>query len=180
MTDIIYKRAETTDELNQILNLQQINLPTKISQEEKKIEGFVTVHHDFDILQKMNTKCPHIIAKHKGSVVGYTLCMDASFKNDIEVLQPMFSKIDKRIDATTTYIIMGQVCVGKAYRKKGVFRGLYHYMKSQLKLQYDLIITEVDKSNKRSLNAHYAIGFKILYSYRSNNHDWEILYWSLK
>ncbi|MBT8273459.1 MAG: GNAT family N-acetyltransferase [Bacteroidia bacterium] len=179
MSAIIYKRAETAEELNQILNLQRINLPTEISNEEKQSEGFVTVHHDYDILKAMNDKCPHIIAKHSDKVIGYTLCMDRSFKNDIEVLKSMFGQIEKKIEKTISYIIMGQVCIDKAYRKQGIFRGLYQQMKSALKSQFDLIITQVDKSNIRSLNAHYAIGFKILYSYRSNEHDWEILFWRL-
>ncbi|NND52484.1 MAG: GNAT family N-acetyltransferase [Flavobacteriaceae bacterium] len=179
MSAIIYKRAETAEELNQILNLQRINLPTEISNEEKQSEGFVTVHHDYDILKAMNDKCPHIIAKHSDKVIGYTLCMDRSFKNDIEVLKSMFGQIEKKIEKTISYIIMGQVCIDKAYRKQGIFRGLYQQMKLVLKSQFDLIITQVDKSNIRSLNAHYAIGFKILYSYRSNEHDWEILFWRL-
>lgn len=180
MKDLIYKRAETSEELQQILALQHLNLPTKISKAEIQNEGFVTVHHDFEILKAMNTKCPHVIAKHDDRVVGYTLCMDVSFRNDIQVLKSMFRQIVKKIDDGTSYIIMGQVCVAKANRKLGIFRGLYEFMKSELKSQYDLIITQVDKSNKRSLNAHYAIGFKVLYSYRSKDHDWEIIYWSLK
>jgi len=43
-----------------------------------------------------------------------------------------------------------------------------------------MIITEVDITNTRSINAHRAIGFNTVYSYRSNNQDWEILYWNLK
>lgn len=51
MSIIIYKRAETTKELNQILELQRANIPSVISREEKTTEGFVTVYHDFEILK---------------------------------------------------------------------------------------------------------------------------------
>ena len=73
-------------------------------------------------------------------------------------------------------MVMGQVCIESSFRKKGVFRGLYNFMKEKMKLDYDLIITEVDQNNTRSMNAHQAIGFKILYSYQSNSQDWNILY----
>jgi hypothetical protein len=98
------------------------------------------------------------------------------FKEDIDILKPMFKQIDNCLKENQSYIVMGQVCIDKSFRKQGVFRGLYNFMKEELKSNYDLIVTEVDKNNARSMNAHTAIGFKILYSYHSNSQDWNILY----
>jgi len=178
--EIKYKRAESIEELEQILQLQQTNTLTTISDKERMQEGFVTVQHGFSTLKAMNDKCPHIIAKNNQKVVGYTLCMLKEFKEEIEVLKPMFKNIDNCLKQNEAYVVMGQVCIDKAFRKQGVFRGLYNFMKKQLHTEYDLIVTEVDIANTRSLNAHYAIGFKTLYSYRSNNQDWNILYLDLK
>ncbi len=83
------------------------------------------------------------------------------------------------MDQNETYIVMGQVCIDKTFRKQGVFRGLYNFMKKQLQTEFDMIITEVGVANTRSINAHYAIGFKTIYSYRSNQQDWNIIYWKL-
>ncbi|MBT8267437.1 MAG: GNAT family N-acetyltransferase [Bacteroidia bacterium] len=179
MSTIVFKRAETNTELEQILELQRINLPASLSEAEKQTEGFVTVHHNFETLKSLNDTCAHIIAVHDHKVIGYALCMDKSFRNVIPVLKPMFDKLDTILPIDSSFMIMGQVCVDKDFRKQGVFRGLYQHMRSELKSQYDQIITEVDTSNKRSLHAHLAIGFKILYSYRSKNHDWEIVHWNL-
>jgi ribosomal protein S18 acetylase RimI-like enzyme len=180
MSSIIYTRVTSNEELKQILQLQHLNIPSAISENEKQEEGFVTVNHNFKILKLMNDLCAHTIAKYDDKVVGYALSMVKAFKNDIEVLQPMFQQIDNLVGKDASYIVMGQVCVDKNFRKQGVFRGLYEHMKSELYSEYDTIITEVDKKNIRSLNAHYAIGFKVLYSYRSNNQDWEILSWDIK
>jgi len=177
MSRIIYKRAETNQELHQILELQRTNIPSVISEKEKQKEGFVTVHHTFEILKAMNDKCSHVIAKNNGEVVGYALCMLKIFKEDIEVLRPMFQQIDNSLQAETTYFVMGQICVDKTYRKQGVFRGMYGFMKQEMRLIYDLIVTEVDIENTRSLNAHYDIGFKHLHSYNSKNQDWELISW---
>lgn len=49
-------------------------------------------------------------------------------------------------------------------------------MKRELQFDFDMIITEVDQANIRSIDAHFAIGFKVLYSYRSNQQDWKIIY----
>ena len=173
--DITYCRASTVDELQQILKLQQQNLPASLSNAEQEEEGFVTVIHHFEILKKMNDCCPHVIAKHNNKVVAYALCMHPEFANEIEVLKPMFAQINRTVSDDLKYMAMGQICVDKAFRKKGIFRGLYHFMKQELKPDFDAIITEVDARNMRSLNAHFAVGFENLKEYRSNDKHWFIL-----
>lgn len=177
MKSITYKRANTDQELKQILILQHANYSTAISEDERIKEGFVTVHHDFKLLKRMNSKCPHTIAKYEDNVVGYALSMVKDFKEDIPVLKPMFQQIDNCLKPNQTYLVMGQICIDKRYRKKGVFRNLYNFMKQQLKPEFDMVVTEVDVLNKRSLNAHYAIGFKPLHIYNSNNQEWALIYW---
>lgn len=172
---VTYKRATDASELKQILELQQRNLFAKVSVEEQHKEGFLTVSHSFGLLKKMNAVCPHIIAKAKDEVVGYTLCMHPKFSNEIEILKPMFLEIETIIPKIENYIIMGQVCVDKNYRKKGVFRNLYQNMSEFLKPEFDSIITEVDAKNTRSLKAHYAVGFKLLKSHISGGQDWELI-----
>jgi predicted GNAT family N-acyltransferase len=174
---ITYKRAKTDEELLQILKLQQANFSSSISEEEKTKEGFVTVQHDFDILKSMNEKCQHIIAIHDHKVIGYALSMVKELQEEIEVLKPMFQEIEKHIENQSSYLVMGQICVDKEFRKKGVFRGMYAFMRQELHQQYDLLITEIDSSNKRSIDAHYAVGFKQLHTYYANNQDWEIVVW---
>ncbi|MFT7899796.1 GNAT family N-acetyltransferase [Tenacibaculum ascidiaceicola] len=163
-------------ELLQILELQQQNLPESLSETDKKEQGFVTVRHDFELLKKMNEIHPHIIAKSNGNVVGYALSMSKVFRNDIPILVPMFDEIDTTLQGKKPYILMGQVCIDRNYRGNGVFRGLYAKMKEEFTGIYSSIITEVDEKNIRSMNAHKAIGFKTLKTYRSNNHNWEIIY----
>ena len=172
---IDYKRASQKNELEQILQLQRDNLPTVVSEEIKKTEGFVTVHHDFDILNRMNEACPHIIAVINEKVVGYALCMHPDFGDEIEVLKPMFAQLKQILGPEETYITMGQICIDKAYRRQGIFRKLYNYMIQELKPEFGCIITEVDAKNMRSLEAHYAVGFELLSRYASGGQDWELI-----
>ncbi|MFT4668810.1 MAG: putative GNAT superfamily acetyltransferase [Flavobacteriaceae bacterium] len=173
---IQYKTASSSEELHQILALQKSNLPISISSEEKDQEGFLTVDHEFDILKRMNDVCPHIIAVDNNVLAGYTLCMHTKFAEEIEILKPLFTEIGKHSTPFKTYVIMGQVCVAKEYRKRGVFRKLYAKMKASIFPEFDAIVTEVDASNRRSLEAHYAIGFKILSKHRANHRDWVLIY----
>ncbi len=174
-TNITYHRVSTIEELNQILKLQKNNLLQELSASEKEKEGFLTVYHTFDILKQMNDACSHIIAKHNNTVIGYVLCMTKDFKNKISVLVPMFNEIELVVSKNINYVVMGQVCVSKYYRERGVFRGLYKFMGESLKSNFDAIITEVDVKNIRSSNAHKAVGFKLLKNYMSNNQLWEII-----
>ena len=180
---VTYHRVSTTEELQGILELQEQNLSDFISEKEKESQGFVTLKHNFDILKRMNDCCPHCIVKSNNKVVGYALSMLQDFKSDIPLLTPMFIEIDKTLKEQyldINYIAMGQVCIDKSQRGKGVFRGLYNYMAEQLKGKFDAIITEVDTKNMRSSNAHKAIGFNVIKNYKSNNQLWEVILFIFK
>ncbi|MFH4963619.1 GNAT family N-acetyltransferase [Gaetbulibacter sp. M235] len=122
---------------------------------------------------------PTYHCKRWGKIVGYALSMVEDFKDEIGVLKPMFDKIDDNLHSDISYIVMGQICVDKAFRKQGIFRGLYTFMKQQMQGKFDMIVTEVDKLNTRSTEAHFAVGFKALASYKSDNQDWIIIYLDL-
>ncbi|MER3375564.1 MAG: GNAT family N-acetyltransferase [Allomuricauda sp.] len=172
---IYYKQASSEQELEQILLLQQENLVNSLSCEDREKEGFLTVEHSMEILKAMNERCGHIIAVENGDVIGYALCMHPAFSDSIEVLQPMFIEINKVVEGKANYMVMGQICVAKNYRGKGIFRNLYLTMKNRLPEGFDTIITEVDGKNKRSLAAHAAVGFKTLKVYTDGGREWHLI-----
>lgn len=185
-TMIAYTIVTTDKELKQILKLQRENLPTALSEEIKKTEGYVTVEHSFDLLKRMNDTCPHIIAKDGDRVIGYALSMHPKFGNSIVVLLPMFEQISIVLKNPSTalgltsnnFIVMGQICIHKDYRKQGIFRKLYETQLKKIAPRFTKIITEVDRKNTRSLEAHYAIGFKTLSRYSSDGRNWELILFS--
>lgn len=172
---IRYTRAQTTSDLEQILALQQQNLKTVLSGSEKQNEGFVSVVHDLELLDAMNRVCAHIVAKEGDTIAGYALCMHPDFSETIPMLRPMFKKVRSIVDPAHRFVIMGQICIAKTWRKKGIFRGLYSAMRSELTSMFESIITEVDDENQRSLAAHMAIGFKTLEVYRSGDRTWHLI-----
>ncbi len=179
---IHYTTANTTNDLQQILELQKSNLPISISTDERKAEGFVTVQHDIAILTAMNRPHPHIIAKDGDSVVGYTLVMLRSFDTHIPVLVPMFEQINgiaykgEHLEAVN-YFVMGQVCIQKNYRSKGIFKGLYNALKNQMSPHFKYVITEVSSRNPRSIRAHEKVGFQTILTYQTQLEEWLILLW---
>lgn len=177
-TEIEYTLAKTDTELHDILRLQNQNLATNISSEESSKEGFVTVHHTFDVLKSMNTLAPHVIAKDQDRVVGYALAMSPKLRNDIIVLKPMFALIDQEIKNDSTYLIMGQVCVDKAYRRQGIFKALYYKMQQCYHKKYAFLITEIAYNNLPSIHAHRAIGFETLTTHQDASTTWQIVRWN--
>lgn len=181
---IIFKRAGTKEELQGILALQKNNLPKFISEEEKKTQGFVTVHHSYEILEKMNNAESAIIAKDGNEVIAYLLAMRKELKNDIPVLVPMFEILDKIIYkgmalSEYNYIVVGQVCVSKNHRGTGLLDKCYDEYKKYLSSQYDFAVTEIDKENLRSIKAHKRIGFELLHNYNSPlGRSWDIIIWN--
>lgn len=172
---IKYLQAHTEHQLRQILALQQENLPKNLSADDMEQQGFLTVEHSYSILKEMNDECGHIIAESDGAVVAYALCMHPKFAESIPVLKPMFKEINKMVKQEEKYMVMGQICVAKNYRGKGLFRGLYTAMKQSLPYGFDSIITEVDAKNKRSLAAHKAVGFVEERRYTEDGKEWVLI-----
>lgn len=173
-------RASSQVQLQEILELQEANLPKHMSSDQMRIEGFVTVTHSIEILDRMNKAEAHVIALSGEKVIAYALSMHKSFWNSIPVLMPMFNKInelkyDGKALRDSNYIVMGQICIHEKYRKTGLFRELYNYMANQLKLKYDYLITEVDIKNQRSLSAHKHFGFIPIHRYVAAGTEWDIL-----
>ena len=178
---IIYTTASSTDELHQIQQLQTENHRSNLSVELQSSDGFLTVKHSLQLLEQMNTVTPHIIAKDGDHVVGYALGMSKDFVSRIPELRMMFDMIDqvKTVEfdlSAMDYIIMGQICVKKDYRGKGIFQGLYQLYFERYKGLFPYIITEVAIRNTKSLFAHQKVGFRIIHQYIEEGVDeWAIL-----
>ncbi|HVF81518.1 MAG TPA: hypothetical protein VM884_06275, partial [Flavisolibacter sp.] len=118
---ITYTTSTSVQDLQGILLLQKANLPTNLTEAEMAAQGFVTVVHSLADLQKLNETEQHIIAKASNKVIGYLLAMTAASKDAIPVLQPMFAlfnslQFQNKPVAAFNYMVVGQVCVDKAYR----------------------------------------------------------------
>jgi len=177
--------AQTTEDLEQILVLQQQNLIQNIDETEMQTQGFVTMKHSLPVLQQMHDLAPSVIARDNGEVVGYALVMLRECRELFPPLEPMFNNLDKleyRNQPLNEYrfYVMGQVCIDKKYRRTGLFDQLYHKHKEIYSNQFDFIITEVSTRNHRSLRAHERVGFETLDSYHDELDEWAVVLWNWK
>ena len=168
-------------ELEEILELQRVNLPRSLSERERAENGFVTVEHTLDVLRKMHALVPSIVAKDGDVLAGYALVMPVACREFIPVLAPMFARLDASARLKDRrYYVMGQVCVAKAYRGKGVFDRLYAAHREYLHGKFDASVTEISERNPRSLKAHARVGFEELDRYRDATDEWVVVIWDWK
>lgn len=176
------KLCENQEELHQILAIQKENHFKSLSTDSKENKGFVTVMHDFEMLDKMNEKSRQIIAKNENEVVGYALVMLKEFKDMIPVLVPMFETFEKieyhqKKLSDLNFYVMGQICVKDGYKRRGIFKNLYLKHKEVYSKKFDYCVTEVSSSNIPSMQAHEKIGFKTIYTFTDKTDEWNILLW---
>jgi hypothetical protein len=178
-----YTTAQNDQDLAGILALQRANLAVNLTSEEVTDQGFVTVVHSPEDLRKMNDIEQHVIAKDGDQVVAYLLAMTPASRADIPVLMPMFDTFDAvqyhgRPIAAFQYIVVGQVCVDKAFRGQGVLADAYAEYKHQFAMRYDFAITEIATRNTRSIRAHEKIGFNEVHRFTAPDaEEWSIVVW---
>jgi len=162
-------------ELEQILALQRANLAPALSADESAAQGFLTVVHDLPLLRRMHAIAPSIVAIDGDVLAGYALVLPVDCRELVPVLAPMFDRLDRL--GATRYYIMGQVCVAKPYRGRGVFDALYAAHREHLSAGYERCITEVATRNTRSMRAHERVGFRVLDTYTDATDEWVLVSW---
>ena len=115
-------------DLQQILVLQAQNTISSLTDNERRSQGFVTVEHDLPLLRRMAKPYGHAVAMNGEQLVGYALVMLPTLRDDIEVLRPMFARLNHltyqgQKVSSYPFFVMGQVCIAYDYRGKGVSIG---------------------------------------------------------
>ncbi len=168
--------------LEEILKLQQENLAAQLSVAEAREQGFVTVKHTLDVLRTMHDVLPSVVAMEERHLVGYALSMARECRPLIPVLEPMFQvldwlTVDRRPLANRPYYVMGQVCVAKAHRGRGVLEALYAAHRNAYASKFELLITEISVRNVRSMKAHARMGFRDIHRYEDGAESWVVVAW---
>jgi len=165
-------------ELLQILELQRANLARNLPAEEVAAQGFVTVEHTLEVLRRMHALAPSIVAVAGDQLAGYALVMPVECRSFIPVLEPMFQRLDALGMSRERFYVMGQICVAKAFRGRGVFDQLYAAHRRHYSAAYGSVVTEVATRNGRSMRAHERVGFAVIERYRDPTDEWALLRWN--
>jgi ribosomal protein S18 acetylase RimI-like enzyme len=176
------KLVSDFSELKGIKSLQDQNLKKNLSDDDAEIEGFVTAEYSIEFLQSLHGKSPSIIAKDDDLVVGYALVALKSIRDQHELLADLFNSIDKieykgQLLKNSNYVVVGQLCVAKNYRGRGLVQQMYQHFKTSLSGKFEYCLTDIANNNPRSLKAHLKTGFQVVDTLYYGAIDWDIVLW---
>jgi len=177
--------VEHTEQLKQIAHLSAVNLRSVIDETTKADQGFLTWEYKTELLEAMHAFAPSVIATYEGVVVGYALVATHAMSG---VHQEMKLMLDNLSNLTYLgkpmndyrYYMMGQICIDKEHRGKGLFEKLYQHHRTVYSKQFDILLTEVSTSNHRSMRAHEKVGFKTIHTYHDHMDEWNVVVWDWK
>lgn len=173
----------TKNELEQIHHLNRMNIKQNLDDREKEEQGFVSWLYPVELLEQMHQLAPGIIVKDDDRVIAYALTTLKESKSFHKDLAAMFSQLENvmyngRTLSSHNFYCMGQICIAKDYRGRGLVKELYHKHREIYKDQFDFILTEISSKNERSIKAHQRVGFKTIYKYRDEADEWEVVVWN--
>ncbi|MEX0958841.1 MAG: GNAT family N-acetyltransferase [Burkholderiales bacterium] len=151
-------RRATDSDFESILALQEANLHQNLT-EMQRADGFLSVHFTRDQFAEMNTGATVTVAEENNRIAGYACSSAREFNVDFPLLTAMLGALPgltflgRSLDSSRT-CVYGPVCVGRAFRGRGVFRGLIDRLKKELAGRYDCAVAFIAKDNVRSLGAH--------------------------
>ena len=179
---MLIKRVSDRKEIEGIKTLQTANLRQNLNPEEIRTQGFVTAEYSLDFLERMNEDEPAVIAVDDDKVVGYALVATRGLLGQHELLDDLFRQVDEQIYrgeklSERNYVLVGQLCVAKEQRGKGLAGKMYELFRSELSGRFDYCLTDVQVSNPRSIRAHLRAGFQIIGELNYGGSPWKIVIW---
>lgn len=174
------KLVSAEDEILQIKSLQEKNLRQHLTDEEASSQGFLTASYTLDYLIEMNAAFPSVIAKDNEAVVGYAMITTKEMRNGHDLIKDLFDNIDRchyegKQLRDVHYVVVGQLCVAKAYRGMNLVKKMYDFFADAVKTEYAFMVTDVDCDNHRSLKAHAKAGFHVIDSLIYGGKKWDIV-----
>lgn len=156
--------AATNREIQEIRDLQEVNLKENVTAVNRLSDGFLGAKYELYFLKAMNDLTQAIIAKQKRVLVGYALATDRSLLAQHPLLNDLGTQINKipfgvKFISDFDYLVVGQLCVEKEVRGRGLAQDIYAQFKATYENQYHFADTVVDRENLASLKTHLKVGF---------------------
>ncbi|HEY7316961.1 MAG TPA: N-acetyltransferase [Candidatus Binatia bacterium] len=159
MASVIFRRAQPRD-YSDILRLQSENFIGNLA-EEQRSEGFLSAEFSPIQVAKLAEDLGTTIATVDTQLAGF-LC---AFRNQFDHGSPVVAKMldayplvrfeGQPLSSYNSYVY-GPVCIDRAYRRRGLLRGLYKTQKQEIAGLFDVGVAFVSRSNPHSLSAHIA------------------------
>ncbi len=163
MSELTFRRAETQD-FDLMVELQNQNLATRLSEEEKQ-QGFLSGSFTQAQFSNLNDDIAVIVGLDESKLVGFLCASSIEFNQDFRLPAAMiarFQHVSYKGQVLSNYksVVAGPVCVDRNYRGKGIFESMYEHLIQTVPAKYNLIAALVSTINPRSIRAHEKVGLE--------------------
>ncbi len=159
MINVIYRRALPAN-YPAIVRLNAANFIANLAEAERQ-DGFLSALFSMEQTAAMAQDLGTTVAMVDGVLAGF-LC---AFRNDFDHGSPVVAKMIESYDHVCfegkllkqyKSYAYGPVCIDRAYRRKGLLRGLYEAQKEDLAGRFEVGVALIARSNAHSMQAHVA------------------------
>ena len=159
MASVAFRRARLQD-YPAILRLQSANYIANLSAAERQ-EGFLSAEFSPAQVAQMAEDLGTMVAAVNGALVGFLCAFRQDFNHGSPVIATMldtYSRVEFEAKPLSSYgsFIYGPVCIDRAYRRRGLLRGLFEAQKKDLAGQFEVGVAFVSRANPHSIEAHVA------------------------
>jgi len=174
----IVLKVATLDHIEEILALHYKYQIDSIS-EDDKADGFITTAftktHLSSLIQNENGL---FIACVDNKIVAYVMAASWDYWSQWPMFQFMIENLhdstchEQAITKTNSYQY-GPVCVDKTVRGQGVFEKIFNFSLSKMSKRYPIMVTFINKTNKRSYEAHTKkTSLNVICNFEFNNNQY--------
>ncbi|HOO63270.1 MAG TPA: GNAT family acetyltransferase [Synergistaceae bacterium] len=151
-------RAAVMNDIERVLALQELNLVTNLSEEQKK-NGFVTTPLSYEQVKELVSIEGLAVIEDSEKILGYAVAAGWSYFEG----RPMFDYMLERFRKITYREILitpensyeyGPVCVDTSLRGTSAFPKLFAKSREMMAATYLIGTTFINKVNERSFQAH--------------------------
>ncbi|MBU1668433.1 GNAT family N-acetyltransferase [bacterium] len=163
---------ESTLKLHNKYQIDHIN-------EEDKQDGFVTTAFTKEELTQLIVEEQGLfIAKNDNDVLAYVMAASWDFWSQWAMFEFMIEDLSnleykgKTLSTENSYQY-GPICIDKTLRGSGMLEGIFNFAREEMAKRYPILVTFVNKINKRSYEAHSRkLGLEMVQEFHYNGNEY--------
>ncbi|MBK7649454.1 MAG: GNAT family acetyltransferase [Flammeovirgaceae bacterium] len=183
---MIKTRIGNKNDIDGVLSLQERNLYSKLSEEERK-KGFVTTPFTVSQIEEIIKQNGLFVAENeKAVIIAYAFAGSWKYFEQWKIFNFMVSRFPKlsfkNNEITTANSFQyGPVCIDTNYRGNGLLNLIFEEMRIEFLKKYPISITFINKVNSISENAHTKkLGWEIIDEFEFNDNKYIGLAFDMK
>jgi len=175
----LYSRLTNAD-CSGVLALQEKNLVDNLDVESRR-DGFLSARFSWEQLQQMDQDVAVLVARDADRVAGYLCASGVELNRQYPLLGAMIDVYDRlcfegHTLAEQKTFVYGPACVDSDFRGRGILRGLFRALLSEIEDRFEAGVAFVAEDNPRSLGAHVAgLGMQDIGHFEFKNKRYRIL-----